>query len=223
MKLFQVRKGQFVFYNNELHKVYSVTVMFKKSIHLYRLKDMQQVLTRANKIEKYQLEHRDTFIFCGERYTVDKNKIPKQGDYIVIVKPAPDLLDHYALNEIEKVDTIENGNIVTTQDNGVKHTEYVVMVPGKAEDGRDIAYFEPSVVPEAQLQVDESTSFFQKAEHQYIPVVGDIYYDAQIDMKTMVTAMSDTEVIFSHGHRLHIIDLLDKDRYTLIYSSKEQL
>ncbi len=30
MKLFQVRKGQFVFYENELHKVYSVKPMFKK-------------------------------------------------------------------------------------------------------------------------------------------------------------------------------------------------
>lgn len=47
MKLFQVRKGQFVFYENELHKVYSVKPMFKKSVHMYRLKDMKQVLTTA--------------------------------------------------------------------------------------------------------------------------------------------------------------------------------
>src|SRR5699024_4772498 len=127
------RKGQFVFYQNELHKVYSVKPMFKQSVHMYRLKDMQQILTRASEIELYRPQHNDTFIFYGKRYTIDQDKRPTAGDYILITKPAPDLLDHYSLNEIEKVASIDNGNVTTTRDNGVKHHEYVMLVPGKSE------------------------------------------------------------------------------------------
>lgn len=223
MKLFQVRKGQFVYYNNELHKVYSVKPMFRKSVHLYRLKDMQQILTSASEIQLYRPKHMDSFIFYGNRYTIDKDKIPEKGDYILIIKPAPDFLDHYALNEIEKVDSVEDGNVVTKRDNGVKHNEYVVMEPGKLEESQDIAYFDRSLVSDAQLQVDESSGMFQEAENQLKPVVGDIYYDAGEGMKSMIVAMNDNEVIFGHGHRLHITELLDEDRYTLIYRSEEDL
>ncbi len=66
MKLFQVRKGQFVYYKNELHKVYSVKPMFKQSVHLYRLKDMQQDITSAPNIEPCRPKHHDTFIFTAD-------------------------------------------------------------------------------------------------------------------------------------------------------------
>src|SRR5690625_6771900 len=123
MNLFQVRKGQFVFYKNELHKVYSVKPMFRNSVHLYRLKDMKQILTQASEISLYKPQNNDTFIFYGKRYTIDQSKVPEPGDYILIIKPAPDFLDHYSLNEIEKVHFVENGNVVTTRDNGVKRSE----------------------------------------------------------------------------------------------------
>ncbi|GGB50626.1 hypothetical protein F3157_22090 [Virgibacillus dakarensis] len=223
MKLFQVRKGQFVFYKNELHKVYSVKPMFKKSVHLYRLKDMQQILTKASEINLYRPKHLDSFIFYGKRYTIDKDKLPEKGDYILIIKPAPDFLDHYSLNEIEKVDTVEDGNVVTTKDNGVKHSEYVVMVPGKAEGSQDIAYFDKSLVPETQLHADESPKYLQASETQLKPVVGDIYYDAKNEMKAMIVAMTEDEVIFGHGVRIHVSELLDEENYTLIYRIEEDL
>ncbi|MEN1969249.1 hypothetical protein WMZ97_14385 [Lentibacillus sp. N15] len=221
MKLFQVRKGQFVFYNNELHKVYSVKPMFKKSIHLYRLKDMQQILTRASEIQLYRPKHMDSFIFYGHRYTIDKNKVPEKGDYILIIKPTPDFLDHYSLNEIEKVDNVEDGNVVTTRDNGVKHSEYVVMVPGKLEDSQDIAYFDRNLVSEDQLRADESPAILQADDSPMKPVVGDIYLDVQTGVKAMIVAMTDNEVIFGHGPRLLAADLIDEDRYKLIYRVEE--
>src|SRR5690625_532011 len=155
MNLFQVRKGQFVFYNNELHKVYSVKPVFKKSVHLLRLKDMKQVLTRASEIELYKPKHNDTFIISGKRYTIDENEKAEPDNYILIIKPAPDFLDHYSLNEIEKVDSVENGNVVTTRDNGVKHHEYVVLVHGQADASRVIAYYDKSLVQEEQLLEDD--------------------------------------------------------------------
>ncbi|WP_106494623.1 hypothetical protein [Lentibacillus sp. Marseille-P4043] len=223
MKLFQVRKGQFVFYNNELHKVYSVKPMFKKSVHLYRLKDMQQILTKASEINLYRPKHMDSFIFYGKRYTIDKNKVPEPGDYILIIKPAPDFLDHYALNEIEKVDSVEDGNVVTTRDNGVKHSEYVVMVLGRAEESQDIAYFDKNLVSESQLTADESPKYLQASESQLKPVVGDIYFDVKNDIKAMIVAMTDDELVFGHGVRIHISELLDENNYTLIYRVEEDL
>ncbi|RYG73290.1 hypothetical protein EU245_07150 [Lentibacillus lipolyticus] len=221
MKLFQVRKGQFVYYKNELHKVYSVKPMFKQSVHLYRLKDMQQDITSAPNIEPCRPKHRDTFIFYGRRYTIDKNKKPEPGDYILITKPAPDFLDHYSLNEIEKVDSVEDGNVVTTRDNGVKHSEYVVMVPGKAEDSEDIAYFDKALVSEAQLQEDETIGLPEENDNFDGPVVGDIYFDVENNTKAMIVAVSEDEVILGHQVRVHVKDLMDDNKYKLIYRFEE--
>ncbi|WP_085993194.1 hypothetical protein [Oceanobacillus senegalensis] len=221
MKLFQVRKGQFVFYKNELHKVYSVKPMFKRSIHLYRLKDMQQVLTQASEIQLYKPQHNDTFIFYGKRYTIDRNAKPNPGDYILIVKPAPDFLDHYSLNEIEKVESVEDGNVVTTRDNGVKHHEYVVMVPGKSEASQEIAYYDKSLVPEEQQLQDESISYLAENDDTLKPVVGDIYLDVQNETKAMIVAMTEDEVVFGHGIRIHVAELLDETKYELLYQFDE--
>lgn len=223
MKLFQVRKGQFVFYKNELHKVYSVKPMFKQSVHLYRLKDMQQILTRASEIQLDRPKHNDTFIFYGKRYTIDKDTKPEPGDYILIIKPTPDFLDHYSLNEIEKVDSVEDGNVVTTKDNGVKHSEYVVMVQGTAEGSQDIAYQDKSRISEKQLLEDESPRHLAEKDNEMKPVVGDIYRDAENKTKAMIVAMTETELIFGHGARVHISEVLDENKYTLVYRAEEDL
>lgn len=223
MRLFQVRKGQFVFYRNELHKVYSVKPILKKSVHLYRLKDMTQILTRASEIELYRPQHNDTFIFYGKRYTIDKDKVPEPGDYILIVKPAPDFLDHYSLNEIEKVESVEDGNVVTTRDNGVKHTEYVVMVPGRKEASQEIAYYDKNLVPEEQQLKDESISYLAETDNTLKPVVGDIYEDIHQDTKAMIVAMTEDEVIFGHGRTVHVAELLDETHYRLVYRFEEDL
>ncbi|PAV28087.1 hypothetical protein CIL05_18435 [Virgibacillus profundi] len=223
MKLFHVRKGQFVFYKNELHKVYSVKPMFKMSVHLYRLKDMQQILTRASEIDYFKPKHNDTFIFYGKRYTIDKDSKPEPGDYILIVKPAPDFLDHYSLNEIEKVDSVEDGNVVTTRDNGVKHSEYVVLVPGRADASQEIAYFDKNLVPEEQQLQDESISYLAESDNSLKPVVGDIYIDVQNDVKSMIVAMTQDEVIFGHGTRVHVAELLNENNFKLVYRFEEDL
>ncbi|GGA88878.1 hypothetical protein [Ornithinibacillus halotolerans] len=224
MKLYQVRKGQFVFYQNELHKVYTVKHMFKKSVHLYRMKDMKQVLTSANEITLYKPKHNDTFIFYGKRYTIDENRRPNPGDYILITKPAPDFLDHYSLNSIEKVASVEDGNVVTTRDNGVKHHEYVVMVPGKAEASQEIAYYDKNLVPEEQQIQDESISYLMDSDEDIVkPVVGDVFLDVETNTKAMVVAMSGTEVVFGHGKKVHIAELFDEEKYQVVFRILEDL
>ena len=223
MKLIQVRKGQFVYYHNELHKVYSVKAMFKKSVHLYRLKDMQQILSKASDIQLYRPKNLDTFIFYGKRYTIDQHKHPEAGDLILIVKPAPDFLDHYSLNEIEKVANIEDGNVVTTRDNGVKHSEYVLMVPGKLEGSQDIVYLDKSLVSTTQQASDEALENMPDSEDQMNPVVGDIYLDIQNKTKAMIIAMTADEVLFGHGVKALVSDLINEEKFTLIYRSEEDL
>ncbi|MBP2078733.1 hypothetical protein [Oceanobacillus polygoni] len=223
MKLYQVRKGQFVFYQNELHKVYSVKPMFKQSVHLYRLKDMKQILTKASEIDYYKPKHNDTFIFYGKRYTIDQYAKPEPGDYILIVKPAPDFLDHYSLNEIEKVESIENGNVNTTRDNGVKHHEYVVMVPGRQDASQEIAYYDKNLVPEEQQLKDESISYLAENDDTLKPAVGDIYIDTRNNTKAMIVAMTEDEVIFGHGLRVHVAELLDETSFELIYQFEDNM
>lgn len=79
MKLYQVRKGQFVYFNNELHRVYSVKPMYKQSVHLVKLKDLTQHLTNASKVERYKPMHLDSFIFNNKPFTLHKEKKLKKG------------------------------------------------------------------------------------------------------------------------------------------------
>lgn len=223
MRLCQVRKGQFVFYKNELHKVYSVRPLFKKSVHLYRLKDMQQFLTKASEIQLCKPQHNDSFIFYGKRYTIDMNKRPDPGDYILIVKPAPDFLDHYFLNEIEKVEYVEDNAVKTSMDNGVKHSEYVVMVPGRKDASQEIAYYDKDLVPAAQQLEDESIIYLSEKDDSLKPFVGDIYYDTRNKTKAIIVAMTENEVVFGHGVRVHVAELLDKTNFELVYSFKKVL
>src|SRR5690625_1848065 len=87
MRIINVRKGQFVYYKNELHKVYSVQPFFRRSIHLSRLKDLEQIIVTAKEITYYRPKHLDSFIYNGKRYTLDEDTRAVVGDYILVIAP----------------------------------------------------------------------------------------------------------------------------------------
>src|SRR5699024_3253675 len=116
-----VRKGQFVYYKNKLHKVYSVKAFFKQSIHLIRLEDFEQELATAKEIDLYKPKHLDSFVCNYKRYTLNKNVKAKIGDYILVINPRPDSLDHHHLHAIEMVSKIEENGVISNKQNGIKH------------------------------------------------------------------------------------------------------
>src|SRR5690625_6388838 len=63
VKLYNVRRGQLVYYANRLYKVYAVNPFFKRSIHLYRLADLKQYVATAKEIDLYHPKHFDHFIY----------------------------------------------------------------------------------------------------------------------------------------------------------------
>src|SRR5690625_6126058 len=130
MKLINVRKGQFVYYKNKLHKVYSVNPFLKQSVHIARLEDFEQELVKAKEINYYRPKHLDSFICNSIRFTLDKNVRAKVGDYILVINPRPDSLDRHHLHAIELVSSIEEHGVISNKSNGIRHDEYWVMVPG---------------------------------------------------------------------------------------------
>nr|WP_316047328.1 hypothetical protein [Planococcus glaciei] len=167
MKLLQVRKGQLVYFNNELHKVYSVKPLAKKSVLMFRLKDMEQVASKAEQVSYYKPKHLDSFLFLGARYTLRDDIPAEPGGYIFITKPDPDYMDHYSLNEFEKVESVEGKDVVTTRQNTVKFREFFVMVPGEEPGSNDITYFDKAKV--APEQLDEDALLEEKAERRKMP------------------------------------------------------
>src|SRR5690625_179847 len=89
MRLINVRKGQFVYYKNELHKVYSVQPFFRRSIHLSRLKDLEQIIVTAKEITYYRPKHLDSFIYNGKRYTLDEKLLPLLEVYFLLLLLRP--------------------------------------------------------------------------------------------------------------------------------------
>lgn len=222
MKLLQVRKGQFVYYKNELHKVYSVKPLSRLSVLLYRIKDMEQVACKAEDIKLYRPQHMDSLMLMGTRYTLRKDALPVEDGYILITHPDPGHLDHYGLNEFEKVSELIDGKVYTTLLNTVKPKEYMTMVPGVAENSNPIDYLDASLVTEEQLEQEQQLEKEALKDSAASPSVGDIYLNLDNGIKAMIVAIVDDEVILGHGEKVAIEELVKSDSWTLIYITNEE-
>ncbi|MEI4770277.1 hypothetical protein WAX74_11590 [Psychrobacillus sp. FJAT-51614] len=214
MKLFQVRKGQFVYYKNELHRVYSVKPMYKQSVHLMRLRDLTQHLSSAAEVEKYQPKELDSFIFNKNVYTLSKDRKAEDGDFILITNPTPDYLDHYSLNEIEVVATVENKGVITNKTNGIRHNEYLLMVPGRHEHSNPIEYQDFQNLDESSLN-DQSDAILGM-----LPTIGDVYKINDHDslMEAMVVAIKGNTIFLGGGLELPLEEIMNTEKWEFLYN-----
>lgn len=223
MKLFQVRKGQFVYYNNELHRVYGVKPMYKQSVHLIRLRDLTQVLTNAAKVEKYKPKVHDSFIFNHHAYTLSDDRKPIEGDYILIHNPMPDSLDTYSLNEIEVVETVDKKGVITGNSHGIKHNEYLLMTPGRADHSRPID-LQNSEGHEVENLDDIGSSHVNHPNSELLPSLGDIYKSKESDdvFQVMVTAIKGDTVYLGSGIEVSQEELMHTDHWEFLYHLLDQ-
>ncbi|ALC89041.1 hypothetical protein AM500_03955 [Bacillus sp. FJAT-18017] len=217
MKLYQVRKGQFVYHNNELHKVYGVKPMYKLSIHLVKLRDLSQHITNAASVERYIPKENDSFIFDHKVYTLRNQQKPVPGDLILINNPAPDTLDHYSLNEIEVVETVDNKGVITSDLNGIKHTEYLLMAPGRAPDSTPIDYQDMSNV------MEDAEEIAGQIAHPYGDIsvqIGDVFKknDRDVLIEAMVIAIKGHTIYLGGGFEVPHEELLDTDKWEFQYN-----
>jgi len=219
VKLYLVRKGQFVYYSNELHKVYGVKPMYKKSVHLIRLRDLTQVLTNAASVERYKPKELDSFIFNHKAYTLSKDRKAEAGDYILIHNPMPDSLDTYSLNEIEVVETVDKQGVITSNSHGIKHYEYLLMVPGRANDSHPIDYLDPKGVQAENLN-DLDPDNTNITSTSLVPSLGDIYKkrDSDASFESMVVAMKDRTVYLGGGLEISQEELMNTDKWEFLYN-----
>lgn len=215
LKLYQVRRGQFVYYQNELYRVYAVKPMYKKSVHLIRLRDLTQHLCSAKEVERYQPQELDSFIFNKKVYTLSKDRKADVGDYILITNPNPDYLDHYSLNEIEEVASTENKGVITTKSNGIRHHEYLLMVPGRHENSNSIEYFETQNDEDSNLNILQ----YEDALNTMLPSIGDVYKkNDSKETQAMVIAIQGNTIILGGGFELTQEDLMDIEKWEFLYS-----
>ncbi|MHA6259381.1 hypothetical protein ACXYMX_05625 [Sporosarcina sp. CAU 1771] len=215
MRLLNVRRGQFVYYKNKLHKVYSVKTFLKESVHLIRLEDYEQQLATAKDIDYYKPRHLDSFIFLQKRYTLDKNVKAKVGDFILVINPKPDLLDHHHLHAIEIVSSIEKNGVVSNKSNGIKHNEYWVMVPGLEED---------ATIIDLQHQVEDLSDeeILHQAEAElpetYIPKIGDVYQKNDSDpvVQAMIIAIKGQDVYLGGNLEVKMSLLIDNEKWSYV-------
>ncbi|HLR69923.1 MAG TPA: hypothetical protein VK085_00650 [Pseudogracilibacillus sp.] len=219
MKLLHVRKGQFVYYNNKLHKVYSVKPFFKQSVHLIRLSDFAQEIVTAKEIELYKPKHLDSFICNKKRYTLRKDVQAKIGDYILVIDPRPDSLDHHHLHAIEMVSSIEENGVISNKQNGIKHNEYWVMVPG-LEDGANIID-----LPDGNLSEEESEIVEKAAETEAaMPHMGDVYQknDSEPIIQAMVIAIKGHIVYLGGDLKVPLDEITNTDKWSFVHNIFDQ-
>lgn len=215
MKLVNVRKGQFVYYQNKLHKVYSVKPFFKKSIHLIRLGDFKQQLGTAKEIDFYKPKHLDSFICNQKRFTLHKDIKAKVGDYILVINPKPDSLDHHHLNAIEIVSSVERNGVISNRSNGIRHDEYWLMVPG-LEDGATII---DSQDPDAVMAEEP---YYPQPEidsaDAYTPKIGDVYQKNDSDpiLQAMVVAIQGQTVYLGGNSEVDMEVLKDTEKWSYV-------
>src|SRR5699024_2920736 len=109
-----------------------------QSVHLVRIRDFEQAIVTAKEITYYRPKHLDSFICIGQRYTLDKTARAKVGDYILVINPKPDSLDHHHLHAIELVSSMEESGVISHKSKEIKHTEYWVMNTRRLDGGNVI-------------------------------------------------------------------------------------
>lgn len=224
MKLYQVRKGQFVYYNNKLHTVYGIKPMYKQSVHLIRLSDLTQHLATAAEVEKYKPKELDSFVYNHKPYTLRKDRNAQEGDTILITNPTPDSLDHYSLNEIEVVDTVDHKGVITMDSNGIKHNEYMLMVPGRSTESRVIDYQTVEPAGEEQLNMDSPEMDTNNLANLQLPNLGDVYKQTDNDasFETMVVAIQNQTVFLGGGFVVSPEELMDREKWQFKYNLLDQ-
>lgn len=223
VRLINVRRGQFVYYNNQLHKVYAIQPFFKQSVHLVRLEDFEQQLTTAREIDLYKPKHLDSFISNHQRYTLRKDAKAKVGDYILVINPRPDSLDRHHLHAIEMVSKIEENGVISNKQNGIKHNEYWVMMPGIEEGARIIDLQNPD--PEYEAGAHEKNQGVDVFEEEHIPKIGDVYQKNDSDplIQAMVIAIIGETILLGGDLKVPIDELMDSNRWSLMHNMLDQL
>jgi len=218
MRLINVRKGQFVYHNNQLYKVYAVKPFFKQSVHLVRLEDYEQELTTAREIDLYKPKHLDSFISNHQRYTLHKDAMAKVGDYILVINPRPDSLDHHHLHAIEMVSTIEENGVISNKSNGIKHNEYWVMMPGLEEGATIIDFQKPD--PEYEEEIYRSSEKVAVDQELSIPQIGDVFQKNDSDplIEAMVVAIEGETVFLGRNLELLIDELKNSEEWSFMYN-----
>lgn len=216
MKLYQIRKGQFVYYNNELHRVYGIKPMYKLSVHLIKLRDMSQHITNAASVEKYKPKEHDSLIFNHKAYTLNKDRKAQEGDYILIHNPMPDSLDTYSLNEIDVVETVDKQGVVTSNSHGIKHNEYLLMLPGRASDSHPIDYQNIDGGNVENLQDIPPSN----PDNELLPSIGDIYKknDRNEIVEAMVVAVKGHTVYLGGGLEVSQEELMNTKKWEFLYN-----
>nr|WP_263324020.1 hypothetical protein [Neobacillus sp. Marseille-Q6967] len=219
MKLYQVRKGQFVYYNNLLHRVYGVKPMYKQSVHLMKLRDLTQHLTTAAQVERYKPRELDSFIFNHKAYTLRNDRKAEVGDYILIHNPMPDSLDTYSLNEIDVVETVDKQGVITSNSHGIKHNEYLLMVPGRSNGNHPIDYQHIENVEADNLQTIDFNNL-SKANDEMLPTIGDVYKkkDNDVLFEAMVVAIRGETVFLGGGLELSQKELTGSEKWEYLYN-----
>lgn len=182
---------------------------------------MVQVSARAEEITYYKPKHLDTLMLLGVKYTLRKDEKALEGGYILITNPNPGTLDHYSLNEFEKVEKIEGDRVYTTLNNTVRTREFLAMFPGVQPDSQPIDYLDESMVTAEQLETDRELELEAGKETIVKPSVGDIYINFDNGIKAMVIAIIEDEVVLGHGERVKMADLFESDSWNLIYLTQE--
>src|SRR5699024_4631800 len=222
MKLINVRKGQFVYYKNKLHKVYSVNPFLKQSVHIARLEDFEQELVKAKEINYYRQKHLDSFICNGQRFTLHKEKRAQVGDYILVINPRPDSLDRHHLHAIELVSSIEEHGVISNKSNGIRHDEYWVMVPGQLEGATKIDHQFPD--PGDNDLSDSPNDTEQRQQETSLPRIGDIFQrkDTEPMLQAMVVAIEGGTIHLGNNMKVRAEDITNPELWTFILNVYEQ-
>lgn len=214
MRLLNVRKGQFVYFENKLHKVYSVNPFLKQPIHLIRLHDFEQKLASPKDLELYKPQHLDSFVVIDKRYTLDKDVTAKVGDYILVINPKPDSFDNHHLHAIEVVSSIEKNGVISNKSNGIKHHEYWVMVPGLSDGATTIDLQDP----DGGTDGEAVEPIVGDTPETYVPKIGDVYQrnDSKPLVQAMVVAVKGKNVYLGSDIVVRVEALTDTDRWSYL-------
>lgn len=153
---------------------------------------------------------------------MDKNKRAGVGDYILVINPRPDSLDHHHLHAIELVSSLEDNGVISNKSNGIKHNEYWVMLPGLLEGATKIDHQFSEEEEEEIAQVLADDPVIQPEDP--LPKIGDIFQKNDNDplFQAMVIAIEGRTIHLGGDIVVPAEELVDTDKWTFVLNVYQQ-
>lgn len=117
--------------------------------------------------------------------------------------------------------SVETKGVITTKSNGIKHNEYLLMVPGRDKNSHPIDYLDKNK-EDSDVNISDQSQPANSFKGE-MPNIGDVYRKRSGNhfIDAMVVAINGGTIFLGNNLEVSLEELTDSERWEFQYSLLE--